>query len=204
MEATWLRPLPRIIGVPRRPHHTPEEEEKRKRRPGIPKSYPSVKSGQVQSYPSVKPGQVQGVAGLLPLLDSARNRESFAHDQTRCSSVAPVHEAVCRIGGSGLGLVLRRRQPDHTSTDARSTASDDGHGEPGGSRADRVGRDLAADGGSSRPERRGHALSHRDLVRRRRRRSDGGRVGAGDGGRQRDGPRSRRRRDPRREARWSP
>ena len=48
MEATWLRPLLVSSGSHAATPHPRGRKEKRKRRPRTPKSYPSVKSGQLQ------------------------------------------------------------------------------------------------------------------------------------------------------------
>ena len=65
MEATWLRPLLVSSGSHAATPHPRGRKEKRKRRPRTPKSYRSVKPGQLQQIDwRVNAGQLVRIGGL--------------------------------------------------------------------------------------------------------------------------------------------
>ena len=60
--------------------------------------------------------------------------------------LSPNHyPAVSAAGGCGLGQGVRGRREPFRAFNARARPSDDGHGEPGHDRADRVGRDRSTE-----------------------------------------------------------
>ena len=50
-----------------------------------------------------------------------------------------------------------------SASNARARPPDDGHGEPGHARADRVGHNGSIERGGAGPKRPGHGWGHRDL-----------------------------------------
>ena len=79
---------------------------------------------------------------------------SFHRTIIRLSAVLAVVALTKGCGDGG--------QPFRASN-ARACPPDDGHGEPGHARADRVGHNGSIERGGAGPERQDHGWGHRDL-----------------------------------------